>query len=359
MAPRVDPVASDSEVPGAHRRRGDRRRHHRHLHGVLSGAQGRARGAVREGPDRRRAVEPQLGLVPQDGPRPARDPAGDRGAAAVAGDERADRGGDRLPPVRHRLSVQDAGGDGEARGVAGGGAAVSARHADAVARRGGCGAAGPDAATGRARSIRRATARRAAEGGAGDRRGGAAARRGGPAAMRGARHRDAGGARCRRGDRARAHRLRQRRAGRRRVVAAVLRQPRPAAAAAQGDVVGDAHRAIRRRTGDLVQRLRLRRAQAAGRRLQRRELERQRGGHRAGHVPLLRRLPAGAAAAVAQHAAAHRRQVPRGVAGAAALGARCGLAVRARAHAGSGAVSTDPGPGAHGHSPRRSRRSAT
>ena len=42
------------------------------------------------------------------------------------------------------------------------------------------------------------------------------------------------------------HRLRQRRAGRRRMVAAVLRQPRSAAAAAQGDVVGDAHREIRR-----------------------------------------------------------------------------------------------------------------
>ncbi len=40
--------------------------------------------------------------------------------------------------------VQDAGGDGEARGVAGGSAAVSARHKEAVARRGRCRAAGSD-----------------------------------------------------------------------------------------------------------------------------------------------------------------------------------------------------------------------
>ena len=115
--------------------------------------------------------------------------------------ERAHRGGDRLPPLRHRLSVQDAGGDGEARGVAGGGAAVSARHAQAVARRGGRGAAGPDGRlAGRALHAERRP-RRAAEGGAGDRRGGAAAWRRGAAAMRGARHRDAGRARGGRGDR--------------------------------------------------------------------------------------------------------------------------------------------------------------
>ena len=201
--------------------------------------------------------------------------------------------------------------------------------------------------------------RRAAEGGAGDRRGGAAAWRHGPHAMRGARHRDAGRARRRRGDREGPHRLRQRGARRRRVVAAVLRQPRSAPAAAQGDVVGDAHREIRRRTGDVVQRLRLRRAQAARRRLQRGELERQRGRHRAGHVPLLRRLPAGAAPAMAQHAAARRRQVPGGVAGAAPLAARRGLAVRARAHAGPGAVSSRSSIRRAGTSPRRSPRSAT
>ena len=53
-----------------------------------SSRKGRVRRRGGEGRHRRRAVEPQLGLVPQDGPRPARDPAGDRGAAAVAGDER-------------------------------------------------------------------------------------------------------------------------------------------------------------------------------------------------------------------------------------------------------------------------------
>ena len=206
---------------------------------------------------------------------------------------------------------------------------------------------GPERATGRAASTRRATAAASRR----RRRRRSPRRRGVMApwscSMRGARHRDARRPRRRRGDRAGPHRLRQRRAGRRRLVAAVLRQPRPAAAAAQGDVVGDAHRAVRRRAGDIVQRLRLRRAQAARRRLQRRELERQRGRHRARHVPLLRRLPAVAADAVEQSAAAHRRQVPRGVAGAAALGARCGLAVRARAHARSGTVSADPRPGAH------------
>ena len=116
---------------------------------------------------------------------------------------------------------------------------------DAVARRGGGGAARSDGRlAGRALHAERRP-RRAAEGRAGDRGGGAAAWRHDAAAMRGARHRDSGRAGCSRGDREGAHRLRQRRARRRGLVAVVLRQPRPAPAAAQGDVVGDAHRDVR------------------------------------------------------------------------------------------------------------------
>src|SRR5690242_10723927 len=66
-----------------------------------------AGGLVREGPHRRRAVEPQLGLGPQDGPRPARDPAHHRGPAPVGGDERAGGGRDRLPRGRHPLRLRD------------------------------------------------------------------------------------------------------------------------------------------------------------------------------------------------------------------------------------------------------------
>ncbi len=96
---------------GCNPRRGHRRRHHRRLHRVFPRPQRRAGRAVRKGRDRRRAVQPQLGLVPQDGPRPAGDAAGDRSAAAMAGDEQPDRRGNRLPPQRHRLSVPHRGRD--------------------------------------------------------------------------------------------------------------------------------------------------------------------------------------------------------------------------------------------------------
>src|SRR5947207_977276 len=64
-------------------RRRDRRRRDRRLGGLASGEE-RARGrAGRDGACRRRAVEPQLGLVPPAGPRTCRNPSCPRGAAAV------------------------------------------------------------------------------------------------------------------------------------------------------------------------------------------------------------------------------------------------------------------------------------
>ena len=90
------------------RRRGDRgRRHHRHLNRIVPGREGPQRRAVREGPDRRRAIQPQLGLVPHHGPRRPRDPAGAGKPAAVARHERAHRPGNRIPPGRHRLPVRN------------------------------------------------------------------------------------------------------------------------------------------------------------------------------------------------------------------------------------------------------------
>ena len=69
MTPRVDPVRSDEALPA--------RADVVIIGGGIIGTctaffspEGRSGGAVREGPDRRRAIEPQLGLVPQDGPRP-------------------------------------------------------------------------------------------------------------------------------------------------------------------------------------------------------------------------------------------------------------------------------------------------
>ena len=60
-----------------------------------------------------------------------------------------------------------------------------------------------------------------------------------------------------------------------------------------------------------------------------------------------------------QHAVAHRRQVPRGMADAAALGAGRASPFERGAHAGSGAVQADPGSGAQPRRSRRFRRFAT
>ena len=76
------------------------------------------------------------------------------------------------------------------------------------------------------------------------------------------------------------------RAGRWRLVAAVLPPAGPAAAAAEGAVVGDANRTAGRRPRSLGQRVRLRPAQAPRRRLHGRELERQRRRYRARLVPV-------------------------------------------------------------------------
>ena len=119
MSPPVEPVRSDPQLPD--------RVGVVIIGGGIIGAstalflaeKGHSVVLCEKGRDRRRAVQPQLGLVPHDGPRRARDPAGDRKPAALARHERAHRPRDRLPPGRHRLSVRDREGGRDAGGVAG------------------------------------------------------------------------------------------------------------------------------------------------------------------------------------------------------------------------------------------------
>ena len=193
MGPRVDPVASDETLPARADVVDHRRRHHRHQRGAVPGAEGRLGGAVREGPHRRRAVEPQLGLVPQDGARPARDPAGDREPAPVGADERDGRGRDRVPHLRDHVSRRDRGRSRAARSLARARARIPARHAGdrrAPRCRRGCPASprtGPARSTppsdgkGEPQLAAPAIAEAARRLGAGD-----------PHELRGARHRDRG-----------------------------------------------------------------------------------------------------------------------------------------------------------------------
>src|SRR5262245_23604845 len=76
-------------LPGdaAARRRGDhRRRNHRRRGSFLPCPQGYLDRALRKGLDRRRAVEPELGLVPDDPPRSRGDPPDAREPVALARD---------------------------------------------------------------------------------------------------------------------------------------------------------------------------------------------------------------------------------------------------------------------------------
>ena len=105
---------------------------------------------------------------------------------------------DRLPPLRHRLSVQDAGGPGQARPRGWrrrSPISSDTRHADA--RRSGGEVAWADRRMAGGAVYGKRWTRRAADGRAGDRRGGAPARRHHPDAVRGARHRNESRARFR------------------------------------------------------------------------------------------------------------------------------------------------------------------
>ena len=170
---------------------------------------------------------------------------------------------------------------------------------------------------------------RAANGRAGDRRGGAPAWRDDPQGVRSARRRDRLRASRRCGDRERPHRLSICRAGRRCLVAAVLRQSRHRPAATEGARFGNAHRAARRRPGDLGLGRAVRLPQADGWRLYRRARS---GCARStssptasGSSPITCRRPP----ALEEAAPAGRPAVCRGVAHAAALGLDQAIAVRA------------------------------
>ena len=226
---------------------------------------------MREGAYRRRAVEPQLGLVPQDGARSARVAADHREPAAVAGHERVGRGRDRFSPGRHHVSGREPGRARAARRLARPCPPISARHPHDQPRRSGGADAWIDRELDRRALHRERRQGRAAEGGSGDRRGGAAARRGDRDPVRRTRHRDARRARLGGGDRKGPHRVRQGRARRRRMVPAVLRQSRHRAAAAQSAGHGHAHPAARRRPGNLGLGRPFRLSQADGRRLHRRD----------------------------------------------------------------------------------------
>ncbi len=190
MAPRVDPVASDEALPA--------RADVVVIGGGIIGTsaalflaqKGISVVAVREGPHRRRAIEPQLGLVPQDGARPARNPAGHREPAPVGADERDGRGRDRLPHLRDHVSGRDRGRSGAARRMARTRPRIPARHADHRRRRGGGAAAGARQEMGRRALHRERRQGRAATGGARDRQRRAAAWRQHPHQLRGARDRD-------------------------------------------------------------------------------------------------------------------------------------------------------------------------
>ena len=258
------------------RRRGDRgRRHHRHLNRIVPGREGPQRRAVREGPDRRRAIQSQLGLVPHHGPRRPRDPAGAGKPAAVARHERAHRPGNRIPPGRHRLPVRNRTRSRGAGSLAGPGPRIPGRSAAASRRR----RQRPGSRRHQAlcrrpahthRRPRRAVPRRAR-----DRRGRPRPRRHHPDRLRRARHRPPGRARRRCGDGKGPHRLRRRGAGRRRLVALVLRQHRHRPAAVEIARLGVPNGAAARRAGGQRLRQCVRLAQAAGRRLHHRPPQRQ------------------------------------------------------------------------------------
>ncbi len=134
---------------GAGRCRDRRRRHHRHQHRAVSGRKRRLGGIVRKGAHCRRAVEPQLGLVPQNGARPARAAADHREPAAVAGHQRAGRGRHRLSPMRHHVSGREPGRVRAARNLVRSRPTIPARHPASDASRGGRADAGADRRLGR------------------------------------------------------------------------------------------------------------------------------------------------------------------------------------------------------------------
>ena len=88
---------------------GGRRRHRRRrggrVHGILSGATGRQCRPAGEGARGRRAVQPQLGLVPPAEPRRARAADGNEEPRSLGEGGAGDRRGYRIPPLRAFLSL--------------------------------------------------------------------------------------------------------------------------------------------------------------------------------------------------------------------------------------------------------------
>ncbi len=89
MGPLIDPAETDTDTahPGGCGR--DRRRHHRRQRGAASGAARHLRPALRKREACRRAVEPQLGMGAQDRSRSSGSAADHRGAAHVGRARRA------------------------------------------------------------------------------------------------------------------------------------------------------------------------------------------------------------------------------------------------------------------------------
>jgi hypothetical protein len=249
----------------------------------------------------------------------------------VARHEREGRRRDRISSIGHCLSEPDRRGGREPRALAGARPALSARLPPPVGREGQRTGAGREHRVARRplHAVRRP--RRAAESGAGHRQCRPRARRQDLSAMRGARARD-----IRRQGLGRRHReghycLRQRRAGRRRLVAALLRQPRHLSAAALGGQFGAAHGAAcrRARSGCCGGAIRL--PQAPGRRIFDQPPSSVGCRRRAGLVCALLHLSAGAQARQAGIETAAWAPLHRGSEAGAALGARPNVALRAGA----------------------------
>ena len=148
--------------------------------------------------------------------------------------------------------------------------------------------------------------------------------------MRGARHRDGGRPDRRGGDRKGPHRLRYGRAGGRRLVRLFCGNLGVEVPQLKVLGFGDAHPAARRRPGNLRLGRPLRLPQADGWRLHRRDLGGADDRSRARQFSAVLRLSAGGPAALEEIAVPRRPALGRGVADAAALGARRGDAVRGR-----------------------------
>jgi len=91
---------------GAGARRCDWWRHYRRDDGIVPGEKVFPSHCVKKA-ESARAIQPQLGLVPDHGPRLQRNPSGDGKSAPLARHERAHRPRNRISPARHHVSVRE------------------------------------------------------------------------------------------------------------------------------------------------------------------------------------------------------------------------------------------------------------